>query len=673
MPLSTHEHRQVIMFACKSCMRRAIFSLCSVSQNAVPSAFRTLATAAEQTSSEFQPIRPARKPTRTANHEGLDGRKYRKTAADWAAEKELQYMDDPFHVATRVKKALDDDDFEHAALITKKATSSGKAVVVSWNHLIDYQLKKDSIRAALKTYNDMKKRGQQPNAQTFTIFFRGCAKSTHTKLALAEAMKMYNNMLTTGRVKPNTIHLNAVLHVCATAEDIESMFTILHSATDALRAPNNLTYTTILNGLRTAADKPPSNDFSEAAIGDAKATAIKRAQAIWEEIIASWRSGTLIIDEELVCAMGRVLLMGGPKEVRSIEDLLDQTMVLEENKKLPLKPSTENSTVKKIDDTSSQEEPAIQEKLLTEEDSPSREYLMTKEDSATPKGFSIRAPGAPALTHALPGRNSLSLVLEALERNRDSQGAVKYWGIFTKRFGVDPDLNNWTRLLKVFSYAKNSTHAIGYLKNCPRRLMTPKLFRVAMKACLRENLSRGTFNNGTQILELMCKSLDVPDVQVLRMYLTMTHAHKRSYGKDGEHERIVGQWSRELTIALDKLWEPYQVVSKKSIISKPEALGPVERGLARNFKAEVAALARKMVAAYDYLVSGSLVPMDVEERMKRARNSINRFVVAHFEEVDRHASKQGRDPEQDDDHEFYDERDYTFGQLPGRRWGRYKV
>ena len=96
----------------------------------------------------------------------------------------------------------------------------------------------------------MKKRAQQPNAQTFTIIFRGCALSQHPKVAVSEAVKLYQNMLSVGRIKPNTIHLNAVLQVCAKASDLESMFSILTSSDDPLRSPNNLTYTTILNALR---------------------------------------------------------------------------------------------------------------------------------------------------------------------------------------------------------------------------------------------------------------------------------------------------------------------------------------------------------------------------------------------------------------------------------------
>jgi hypothetical protein len=75
-------------------------------------------------------------------------------SAEWAARKELDYLKDPLHIANRVRKALDKDDFKHAAEITRQASKHTK-VAVSWNHLIDYELKKDRIHSAFKLYNEV--------------------------------------------------------------------------------------------------------------------------------------------------------------------------------------------------------------------------------------------------------------------------------------------------------------------------------------------------------------------------------------------------------------------------------------------------------------------------------------------------------------------------------------
>lgn len=96
----------------------------------------------------------------------------------------------------------------------------------------------------------MKKRGQIPNAKTYTVIFRGCAGSLHPKLAVSEATRIYNFMVKHATLKPNTIHMNAVLEVCARARDIESLFTVLSTANTGIRTPDSCTYTIVLNALR---------------------------------------------------------------------------------------------------------------------------------------------------------------------------------------------------------------------------------------------------------------------------------------------------------------------------------------------------------------------------------------------------------------------------------------
>lgn len=179
----------------------------------------------------------------------------------------------------------------------------------------------------------MKKRAQRPNAQTFTIIFRGCAQSLHPKTAVAQAVKMYTNMLNSD-LKPNTIHMNAVLECCARAGDLDSMFTIIKTANDRLRAANNLTYTIVLNALRY---QPPKNELDDPDVQDVEvqheekqkiAVAIDRAKAVWDEVMRKWIKGKITVDEELVCAMGRSLLPGTKSDNADIFALLDQTMRL---------------------------------------------------------------------------------------------------------------------------------------------------------------------------------------------------------------------------------------------------------------------------------------------------------------------------------------------------------
>lgn len=71
-----------------------------------------------------------------------------------ATKKELQYTTDPYHIAENVAKKLEEKDFEKALIMTREA-SKDKQVVVSWNHLIAYELKNQKLGAAIKLYNEV--------------------------------------------------------------------------------------------------------------------------------------------------------------------------------------------------------------------------------------------------------------------------------------------------------------------------------------------------------------------------------------------------------------------------------------------------------------------------------------------------------------------------------------
>ncbi|KAI0408679.1 hypothetical protein F4802DRAFT_548523 [Xylaria palmicola] len=627
------------MFTCRACLRRAFDHLSghSLPGNLYtnrytrlplragakpPRSNRRYATAAADTASADKTNSSV--VSDSTDHSGRRAPALRRST-DWAARKELEYLGDPLHIANRVRLALGKDNLELASEITRQA-SKDHNVTVSWNYLIDYQLQHGRLHAALKLYNEMKKRAQLPNAQTFTIIFRGCAKSEHPKLAVAEAVKLYQNMLSVGRIKPNVIHLNAVLQVCAKVGDLDSMFTILNSSDDPLRSPNNLTYTTIFNALRMKADKQPANEddtgrLTEREIEREKQSAIQRARTIWEEVISRWKSGSLIIDEELVCAMGRILLMGGYREADGIEGLLEQTMMIPraENKGLPLPEGTKNT------------------------------------DPAAPRSVT-KAPGAPAFTHAVPGNNSLSMILEAVEKTGRTTKAIKYWNVFTQHYKVVPDADNWTRALGVFQRGKNSGRAATTLRSMPSHVVTPKHVRLAMKTCLRDNLNKSALDNATVILQVMGRSLRAPDMRAMRTYLQVAHASKRSFDKEAQHDYAgaIDSWAKNMAAALDHLFGPYQTAVKKYFNGSPNTKDSKASALAQNSKTEVVALARKMSAAYDILNnehSTSLTAAQVAA-MKPRQASLTRLVTDYFQTVKAHPGDEAGQQEDVQDRRF---------------------
>lgn len=128
-------------------------------------------------------------------------------------------------------------------------------------------------------------------------------------------------------VQPNPIHTNAVLKVCARANDLDALFGVAAKLRrKGLRAPNNLTFTIILNAIRQHAIKNPVGTISTEESQALHAKAIMDARKIWDDVVVRWRQGDIWIDEELVCSMGRILLLGQKQDVDDILSLIEQTM-----------------------------------------------------------------------------------------------------------------------------------------------------------------------------------------------------------------------------------------------------------------------------------------------------------------------------------------------------------
>lgn len=650
------------MFTCRACTRRALTILVESSlpsgANRIPlrqcaastqaASVRTYATtnAAATEESPFDTFEEGNNGDATDKSKGYKAKKPKhklSKSKELSVSKRLQFMDDPFHIANEVQRILAQDKFDEAALLTREASKKYKTTV-AWNHLIDYQMKNLKLHAAIKTFNEMKKRSQLPNAQTYTIIFSGCALSPHPKLAVSEAVKLYNNMLASERMHPNIKHMNAVLMVCAKAEDIDTMFTIIKTADAQERSPNNFTYTTILNALRAIVDKPQRRDMPVPDRTEEIQETIQRAKAIWEEVMKKWREASLVVDQELVCAMGRILLMGNYHDNVAVFDLIEQTIGI------PKDPERLS---------------AIAWKAVKEE----REVLSDEQEfSKTPRSRLVTVDKRSKLSQVQPGNNALSMVMTAIENSGKTNLARRYWIIFAKMHGITPDANAWYSLFRALRRGKSSTKTAEYLAEMPKDMMSVKLFRTAMLTCVRDNLNKSSFNNATQVLETMITAIRIPDMMVLRNYLRVAYANRRLFEELAEQKdpnSAKQAWGRQMCVALENLWEPYQIAAKQLTHGR---LGPVkdeasvpdtekeiwtrESGL----RTELAALARKMIAAHDRIISESLVPPAVAKRIEPRRNALNRFVVKYFEDREKYepgwnrkkAEQEAREEKEDD-------------------------
>lgn len=74
--------------------------------------------------------------------------------SDFAVKKHLTYLKDPVELADFVLRTLREDEFENAEQVVRAASKSIQCTV-SWNHLVDWQLSKGRMNAAIKTYNEV--------------------------------------------------------------------------------------------------------------------------------------------------------------------------------------------------------------------------------------------------------------------------------------------------------------------------------------------------------------------------------------------------------------------------------------------------------------------------------------------------------------------------------------
>jgi len=73
---------------------------------------------------------------------------------DFLVRRKLKTLQDPLNLAVFVRLSLQRDEFEYCQTLVR-AASKNMQCTVSWNHLIEWQLSKGKLNAALKTYNEV--------------------------------------------------------------------------------------------------------------------------------------------------------------------------------------------------------------------------------------------------------------------------------------------------------------------------------------------------------------------------------------------------------------------------------------------------------------------------------------------------------------------------------------
>jgi hypothetical protein len=381
----------------------------------------------------------------------------------------------------------------------------------------------------------MKKRAQFPDSYTYSIVLRGLSFNTHHSGVVGKALSVYYSLSApNSRVKPSIIHTNSALRVCARALDMDALWGIAGTIPESgPGAANVVTYITIINAIR-------QNILLNAPIGETEEEAAARRERavvegrrMWEDIIKRWRNGDMLIDEGLVCAMGRLLLEGTrPRDWDDVLSLVEQTMDIP--RLVPRLGSIErqNAGLTRL------RSPNVPEQYRFDDDhlSPDQHSMRGDEFLAlSPQGIgdAVSKP----LAYARPGPNILSVIQEACQRIVALKASQEYWDLLTDpgTYNIQPDFDNISMRLRILRQNRASAAVVKVLKeDMIKRGMRlkPGTFRIAMSTCVRDKNNHNSLKHAGQILNMMSKTLEDADPKTVTAYAELAISFPLAKGSD---------------------------------------------------------------------------------------------------------------------------------------------
>ncbi|KZF22745.1 hypothetical protein L228DRAFT_135187 [Xylona heveae TC161] len=570
-------------------------------------------------------------------------------------QRRISFMKDPLVLADYVRKAIERGQWT-TAVETVRLASKQMSCTVSWNHLINEQFVRGRGHEAFRIYNEMKKRGQTPDSHTYTLLLRGFADLAMHPYAVGRALSIYHSLYAPNSpIKPSIIHTNAVLKVCARANDMDSLWGVAAKLPEQGRgAPDNMTWTTILNAVRQSAIKDAIPGEPEETGSRRREKAILEGKKMWEDIVSNWRQGNLRVDEELVGAMGRLLLIGSrPKDWDSVLSLIEQTMDiprLAPRLGTSARPSIPVAVARSPATETSENEAAQQQNEEEESIGPNGTFAPPDAKTALSRagraGTSGRNQAVP-LSFAKPTSPTLSLLLQACIKMRAKQLASHYWDLLTDPtgYGIQPDAENIHNYLRIMRLSRSSRDAVAlvdrYMIGRTAKVQpTRKTFRIAMSACARDKINPRALDHASELLLQMLTTIEEPDIRTLISYVDL--ANESAASKDGQvvlntlsnlNPAIVnirsflaygGHVARQELQASTK--GPRS--SSSSSFSSSTSLStssPLAQQVDKQTKEDALELVRKLISSYDRLLNNGMVPREKYGDLHKERSKLAAF------------------------------------------------
>ena len=474
----------------------------------------------------------------------------------------------------------------------------------------------------------MKKRAQTPDAHTYTALFRGFSWNSKYPKALEKALSIYHSMFSDNSpVKPSIIHTNAVLKVCAFVGDIDAMFGVAaRLPSKGPGAPDKLTFTIILNAIRVQAVEDTKIQSFSASVRERQGRAVMQGRRMWEEIRDRWSTGDLIMDEELVCAMGQLLLIGHTDQDNDdVLSLLHQTMQIPRQIP-PLGDPARTGAIKHAAALDEMEEKGdIGEADLNVLLPSSKHDLedVDTEDIETTNPFAPLSRFLPNQYRVRPGVNTLSLAVEACTAMRLSRPAQDYWGLLTspEHYNIIPDRQNYHVYLRLLRLQRASKLAVeiveemrdGELATSSAKKgeegsttggLQMKTFRIALSCCLRDKNNRHALDHAKRLVRIMTDTFEAPDPRCLITFVDVALSH------EPRDWRVLMEVMRDMFVSIRNLQSllTYQLGSTEDRTRKKEQ--------AIQLEADIAALIRRCIGVLDIVVAMGKEAMNGKERKK---------------------------------------------------------
>lgn len=296
---------------------------------------------------------------------------------------------------------------------------------------------------------------------------------------------------------------------------------------------NGITYVTILNAIRQSLLVDTPLGESEEQVAMRRERGVMEGRRIWEDVITKWGNADLIIEEELVCAMGRLLLTGSrPRDWDDVLSLVEQTM------DIPRLVPRLGTSARQEAGYPQLRAPNVPEQYRFDDDHLAPSKAPARGDEFLP--IAARGVGSAVLnplTYATPSNNTLSMIQEACQKVVAQKAAGEYWEMLTDptTYGVAPDVNALNMRLRVLRQNRASAEAVEILTEgfkASNLVPRPGTFRIAMSTCVRSKNNHNSLKHASQILDMMMKTLEDADAKAVTMYADLAISFPLAKGSD---------------------------------------------------------------------------------------------------------------------------------------------